>query len=96
MVQQYYNPKGPDNTEEKLTEKPIEVTFRFPKEATSVVSKMSVTVGEKTVEAKVMEKKEAKQKYDDAVAGGKFAAMLQEDAHNPEFHQIDVGNILAG
>ena len=36
--------------------KPIEVTFKFPKEPTSVIAKMSVTVGDKTIDAKVMEK----------------------------------------
>jgi len=46
----------------------IEVTFQFPKEADSVISKMQLTVGTKTIQAKVMENEKAEQKYDDQIA----------------------------
>jgi len=41
-------------------DKPIEVKFKFPKENNAVISKMSVTVGERQINAKIMEKEEAK------------------------------------
>ena len=34
--------------------KPIEVTFKFPKEESQVVSRVMITLGDKTIEAKVM------------------------------------------
>lgn len=46
--------------ENKQAGKSLEVSFKFPKVETAVISKMSVTIGEKTVDAKIMEKKEAK------------------------------------
>jgi hypothetical protein len=38
---------------------PIETTYMFPSDPDIVVSKMIVTVGEKTIESKIMEKEKA-------------------------------------
>ena len=35
-----------------------------------MIGAMKVTVGDKTIEAKIMEKEKAKEKYDDAIASG--------------------------
>ena len=39
---------------------PIELSFQFPKEKNSLVSKMEVTIEDKTIEAKILEKEKAK------------------------------------
>jgi len=75
---------------------PIEVTFQFPKEADSVISKMQLTVGNKTIQAKVMENEKAEQKYDDQIAKGNVAALLKKNKNSFDLHQIDIGNILPG
>ena len=46
--------------------KPIEVTFKFPKEPKTVISKVMITVGDKTISAKVMEKEQAARDFPDA------------------------------
>lgn len=57
---------------------------------------MLITVGDKTVETKVMEKEKAEAKYDDAAAAGNFAALLQESKADLDLHQVDIGTILPG
>ena len=57
---------------------------------------MRVTVGDKTIEAKVMEKEKALEKYGDDVAAGHTAAVLQDCKDNVDLHQLDIGNILPG
>ena len=72
------------------------MTFQFPKEADSVISKMQLTVGTKTIQAKVMENEKAEQKYDDQIAKGNVAALLKKNKNSFDLHQIDIGNILPG
>ena len=52
------------------TNGPIEVTYQFPKEKESVIAKMTVTIGDKSINTKVVEKASAQEKYDDAIASG--------------------------
>ena len=56
----------------------IEVVYKFPKKAEEVISSMTITIGEKTIYGKIMEKKKAQEKYDDAIASGKAAVNLTE------------------
>jgi hypothetical protein len=39
---------------------------------------MKITVGEKTIEAKIMEKEKAQEKYDSSITSGKIATMMKE------------------
>ena len=55
MTQEYYNPKK----EGEAGGAPLEATFMFPKEQESVISKMTITIGDKVVYTKVMEKEKA-------------------------------------
>ena len=75
------------------TGNPIEAVYNLPQDEDSglFVSRLKVTLEDKTIEGKVMEKTKAKEKYDDAIAQGKAAVMLQE---KKESLQIKVGNIL--
>ena len=49
-------------------DKNIELKFRFPQDKKFIVSKMMFTLGDKTIETKVMEKEKAQEKFDDAIA----------------------------
>lgn len=57
---------------------------------------MLLTVGNKTIEAKVMENEKAEEKYDDEIAQGNVAALLKKNKNSFDLHQIDIGNILPG
>ena len=95
LTQIFENPSS-EAPQEQEVDKPIEVTYQFPKEKASVVSKMQVTVGDKTINTKVMEKEKAQEKYDDAIASGNQATMLKESKDKEEQHQLDIGNVLPG
>lgn len=75
----------------------MEVTFKFPKETKSTVSQMTIQVDDNDpVECEVFEKKQAKQKYDDAIAKGQTATLMQDAHMNPNLYNIDIGNIHPG
>ena len=57
---------------------------------------MKISIDEKSIEAKVMDKQKAENKYNDAVAGGNAAAIMRNDVNNQDLYQIDIGNILPG
>lgn len=59
LVQEFYNPLGDiksqeeekDSDKTKSSGSPIEVAFKFPKEDSNVISKMTVVLDEKRIEA---------------------------------------------
>jgi len=55
---------------------------------------MTITIGNKTIEGKIMKKEKAKEKYDDAIASGKAAVKLTESKF--DFLELNIGNILPG
>lgn len=57
---------------------------------------MQLTVGEKTIDAKVMENEKAEEKYDDQIAQGNLAALLKKNKNSFDLHQIEIGNIMPG
>ena len=58
---------------------------------------MKISIADKIVYTKVMKKEVAQQKYDDAVAQGNTAAMINEkEVEGQQLHQLDIGNILPG
>jgi hypothetical protein len=98
MCQEYENPNRdePQDASDEPKGKPINITYKFPKEKDVVISKMLVTVGDKTIEAKIEGEDKANEKYDDAIAGGQTAAMVSDARENVDLHQLDIGNILPG
>ena len=58
-------------------DRPIECTFKFELAEKTVVSKLVATINEKTVQAVIKEKQEAKEKYDDAIAAGNAAVYAE-------------------
>ncbi len=48
---------------------------------------------DRVVEAKVMEKKKAEENYEDAIAGGHSAMMMNVDMDNKDMYKLDLGNI---
>jgi hypothetical protein len=47
---------------------------------------MTLTIGDKSIDAKVMENEKAEQKYDDNVAQGNVAALLRKNKNSFDLH----------
>ena len=72
-------------------ESPIECVYKFPTDPSFVVSGLHVEMEDKHIDAEVMEKKEAGEKYDDAVAGGHTAVKLSKDNKLPDIIELNIG-----
>ena len=62
ITQVYVNPSSVDPQEmdeNKNEEKAIEVSYKFPKIAEQIIAGMMVSIGDKTIEAKIMKKEKA-------------------------------------
>ena len=58
---------------------PIECIYQFPVDKTFAVSDVTIEIDDKVIQTKIMEKEEAKQKYQDQTAAGNTAAMVTYD-----------------
>jgi Ca-activated chloride channel family protein len=73
---------------------PVEAVYSFPLEEGSAVCGFEVDVGGKRIVGKVVEKEEAFEKYDEAMAAGHGAFLLDQD--RPNVFTASVGNVLPG
>ena len=95
ISQTFQNPSS-NEPQEEAKGNPIEFVYKFPKDKKSLIAKMTVTIGDRVVEAKIEEKEEAEEKYDNAVAQGHTATMVTDSRDSLDLHQLDVGNLLPG
>ena len=70
----------------------IEAKYVFPLSTQAAVHKMDMTIGDRSISAKIFEKQEAQKVYDKAIKEGKRAAKL--DQHRPNVFSMNVGNIM--
>ncbi len=75
-------------------EEPIEAEYVFPGSTKSAVYGMQMMIGERVIKAKIKEKQQAQQQYNQAKADGKKASLLQQ--HRPNVFQMNVANIMPG
>ncbi len=73
---------------------PLEAVYVFPASTKAAVYGMKMTIGERTVEAEIREREQARQEYRHAKQAGKNAALLEQ--HRPNVFQMNVANILPG
>lgn len=73
---------------------PIEAIYVFPASTRAALHKMKMTIGERTVEAKINEREKARNDYEVAVKNGQTASLLEEQ--RPNVFQMNVGNIMPG
>eukprot|EP00347_Sterkiella_histriomuscorum_P014103 403362158 len=71
----------------------VEATYSFPTDPDIIVSKLQIELGDRIVEGKVMEKQQAREKYDDAIAGGNAAVLVQEKEKNKDLIEMTIGGI---
>lgn len=73
---------------------PLEAIYIFPGSTRAAVHGLTMTVGERRLEAKTQEKSEARRTYETAKAVGKTASLLEQQ--RPNVFQMNVANILPG
>ena len=74
--------------------KPIEAIYVFPGSTRAAVYGMQMTIGERTIIAKIEEKQKARQDYEAAKQNGQSASLLEQQ--RPNVFQMNVANIMPG
>ncbi|MEN3293170.1 MAG: Ca-activated chloride channel [Burkholderiales bacterium] len=74
--------------------RPIEARYVFPGSTRAAVYGMRMRVGDRQIDAKIREKKQARAEYETAKQEGKSASLLEQ--HRPNVFQMNVANILPG
>ena len=75
-------------------QQPLEATYIFPASTRAAVYGMKMTIGERTIIAKIGKREEARRDYEKALAEGKRASLLEQQ--RPNVFQMNVGNLLPG
>ncbi len=71
---------------------PLEAIYIFPASTRAAVYGMKMTIGKRTILARVEERKEARRQYEEAKQQGKSASLLEQQ--RPNVFQMNVANIL--
>jgi Ca-activated chloride channel family protein len=74
--------------------KPLEAIYIFPASTRSAVYGMKMTIGKRTIIAKIQERGEARRQYEEAKQQGKSVSLLEQQ--RPNVFQMNVANILPG
>jgi len=73
---------------------PIEAIYVFPASTRAAVYSMKMTIGERTIVAKISEREKARNEYKEAKQQGKSASLLEQE--RPNVFQMNVANIMPG
>jgi Ca-activated chloride channel homolog len=74
--------------------KTLEAIYVFPGSTRAAVHAMRMTIGDRVVEAKIMERQKARETYETAKKEGKTASLLEQQ--RPNVFQMNLANILPG
>ncbi|KJU81656.1 von Willebrand factor type A (vWA) domain protein containing protein [Candidatus Magnetobacterium bavaricum] len=72
--------------------RPLETIYIFPASTAAAVYGMKMTIGDRTITAKIEKKEEARKQYEQAKEEGKSASLLEQQ--RPNVFQMNVANIL--
>jgi Ca-activated chloride channel homolog len=75
-------------------EKALEAIYVFPASTRAAVYGMKMTIGKRTIEAKIKKRDEARQEYEQARNQGQSASLLEQQ--RPNVFQMNVANIMPG
>jgi Ca-activated chloride channel family protein len=75
-------------------QKTLEAIYVFPGSTRAAVHAMRMTIGERVVEAQIMERQKARETYETAKKEGKTASLLEQQ--RPNVFQMNLANILPG
>jgi Ca-activated chloride channel family protein len=73
---------------------PLEALYVFPGSTRAAVFAMKMTIGDRTIVAKINKKDQARKIYEKAKAAGKSASLLEQK--RPNVFQMNVANIMPG
>ncbi len=73
-------------------ESTLEAIYVFPASTRAAVYSMTMTIGERRIEAEIKEKEEARIEYEQAKSEGRSASLLEQD--RPNVFTMNVANIL--
>ncbi|MCX5893134.1 MAG: VIT and VWA domain-containing protein, partial [Deltaproteobacteria bacterium] len=74
--------------------KTLEAIYVFPASTRAAVHAMRMTIGERVIEAEIMERQKARATYETAKKEGKTTSLLEQQ--RPNVFQMNVANILPG
>lgn len=74
--------------------KPLEAIYTFPGSTRAAVYGLKMTIGARTIVAKIEKRAEARQQYEQARQEGKSASLLEQQ--RPNVFQMNVANIMPG
>ena len=74
--------------------RPLEARYVFPASTRAAVYGLQMRIGERTVEAEIREKQQARKAYAQARSEGRSAALLEQ--HRPNVFQMQLANVLPG
>ncbi|KAL6474597.1 hypothetical protein MHYP_G00181580 [Metynnis hypsauchen] len=74
-------------------ERPLEAVFVFPMPAEAALCHFRAKVADKEIVAKVQEKEKAREEYDDAIASGDQAFLLEESDESTDVFRLSVGSL---
>ncbi|XP_066523543.1 von Willebrand factor A domain-containing protein 5A-like isoform X6 [Hoplias malabaricus] len=77
-------------------ESPLEAVFVFPMPADASVCHFSAKIADKEIVAQVKEREEAREEYDDAIASGDQAFLLEESEESVDVFRLSVGSLPPG
>ncbi|MFH1135985.1 MAG: VIT domain-containing protein [Pseudomonadota bacterium] len=72
----------------------LEAIYVFPGSTRAAVHALRMTIGERVVEAEIMERQKARETYEQAKQEGRTASLLEQQ--RPNVFQMNVANILPG
>jgi Ca-activated chloride channel family protein len=75
-------------------QKPLEAIYVFPGSTRAAVYGMKMTIGDRTIVAKIEKRETARQQYEQAKQEGKSASLLEQQ--RPNVFQMNVANIMPG
>jgi Ca-activated chloride channel homolog len=75
-------------------QKTLEAIYVFPGSTRAAVHAMRMTIGDRLVDAKIMERQKARETYETAKKEGKTTSLLEQQ--RPNVFQMNVANILPG
>ena len=73
---------------------PINASYVFPASTNATIHGMQMIIGDNIVTAKIKEKEEAKEEFEEAKSEGKSASLLEQQ--RPNVFTMDVANIMPG
>jgi Ca-activated chloride channel family protein len=74
--------------------RPLEAVYIFPGSTRAAVHGLTMTIGDRVLEAKIKKREEARRTYEAAKTEGKTASLLEQQ--RPNVFQMNVANILPG